>query len=105
MVAADTGATLPARSVARCLAALAVLALTACTVYPPKDAVRSPGGLAQVERDYGIYAIDPASPTPLLKQALEEVEKTDPLRYFRGRTYRLTTDNRLPQDWLLQTPN
>ena len=67
--------------------------------------MRSPGGLAEVERDYGIDPLDPASPTPLLNQALEEVEKTDPLRYFRGRTYHLTAGNRLPQDWLLQTPN
>lgn len=105
MIAAATDAASPARGAVRGFAALAALALAACSLYPPKDAVRGANGLAQVERDYGIHPLDPTSPTPLLKQALEEVEKTDPLRYFRGRTYRLTTGNRLPQDWLLQTPN
>lgn len=105
MAAAATDAASRARRAARRLAVLGALALAACSFYPPRDAVRRPGGLAQVERDYGIHPLDPASSTPLLNQALEEVEKTDPLRYFRGRTYRLTSGNRLPQDWLLQTPD
>jgi phosphatidylserine/phosphatidylglycerophosphate/cardiolipin synthase-like enzyme len=85
--------------------ALGLTALGACTLYPPKDAIRGADGLAQVERDYGIQKLDPAAPTPLLKQTLEEIEKTDPFRYFRGRTYRLTAGNVLPRDWLIQTPN
>ena len=105
MIAAETDAATPVRRAVQGLAVLAALALAACSLYPPKDAVRGADGLAAVERDYGINPLDPASPTPLLKQALEELEKTDPLRYFRGRTYRLTNDNRLPPDWLVQTPN
>ena len=82
-----------------------VLTLATCSLYPPKDAVRGANGLAQVESDHGIAPLDPGSGTLLVKQTLEELEKTDPFRYFRGRTYRLTSGNRLPQDWLLQTPN
>jgi phosphatidylserine/phosphatidylglycerophosphate/cardiolipin synthase-like enzyme len=93
------------RYLALLVAALGVLVLATCSIYPPKDAVRGADGLAQVEAEYGIRPLDPAAKTPLLEQALEEVEKTDPLRYFRGRTYRLTAGNQLPKDWLLQTPN
>jgi hypothetical protein len=96
-----------AGSLARCAACLvaALGLLAACTFYPPKDAVRGTDGLAQVDREYGIHQLDPAARTPLLKQTLEEIEKTDPFRHFRGRTYRLTSGNRLSQGWLLQTPN
>lgn len=41
---------------------------------------------------------------PLTKQALEEIEKTDPLRFYRGTTYELTSGNRLPPGWLIETP-
>jgi len=105
MVAPPPGRFTLGRCAVLLLAALCVSALATCSLYPPKDAVRGADGLAQVEAEYGIHPLDPASGTPLIKQALEEVEKTDPFRYFRGRTYRLTAGNRLPQDWLLQTPN
>lgn len=105
MVARGPGRLSLTRCAALFLAALCVLVLATCSVYPPKDAVRGTNGLAQIEAEYGIRPLDPASETPLVKQALEELEKTDTFRYFRGRTYRLTSGNRLPQDWLLQTPN
>jgi phosphatidylserine/phosphatidylglycerophosphate/cardiolipin synthase-like enzyme len=85
--------------------ALGLLALGACALAPPKDAVRDADGLAQVEERYGVRPLDPAASTPLLQQALAEIEKTDPARAYRGRTYRLTSGNHLPPDWLIQTPN
>jgi phosphatidylserine/phosphatidylglycerophosphate/cardiolipin synthase-like enzyme len=82
-----------------------VLSLGGCALYPPADAVRAPGGLVEVEQRFNVAPLDPASPVPLVKQALEQIEKTDRLRFFRGTTYRLTQGNRLPPQWLLQTPD
>jgi phosphatidylserine/phosphatidylglycerophosphate/cardiolipin synthase-like enzyme len=91
-----------------CRAALVLFlapSLAGCWVYPPPDAVRVPGGIEQVELRYGLAPLKPQSKVPLIKQALEEIEKTDFLRYFRGTTYRLTEGDRLPPGWLLQTPD
>jgi phosphatidylserine/phosphatidylglycerophosphate/cardiolipin synthase-like enzyme len=79
--------------------------LAGCWLYPPPDAVRVPGGLEWVEQRFGINPLKPDSKVPLVKQALEEIEKTDLFRYYRGTTYRLTESDRLPASWLLQTPN
>jgi hypothetical protein len=79
--------------------------LAGCGVYPPPDAVRALGGLESVEQRFGIKPLNPESKVPLVRQALEEIEKTDLFRYYRGTTYRLTEGNRLPPGWLLQTPN
>lgn len=49
--------------------------------------------------------LDPRSAVPLTKQALEQIEKTDPFRLFGGTTYRPTSGNRLPRDWILETPD
>ena len=86
-------------------AILGLLGLGACSLTPPKDAVRGVDGLAQIDSIFGIRPLDPASPTPLLQQVEAEVAKTDPSRAYRGVTYRLTTDNRLPSNWLIQTPD
>jgi hypothetical protein len=79
--------------------------LAGCGLYPPPDAVRSPGGLAWVEQRFNVEPLKPDSKVPLVRQALEEIEKTDLFRYYRGTTYRLTEGDRLPPGWLLQTPN
>ena len=76
-----------------------------CGLYPRTDAVQVPGGLDQVEQRFAVRPLDPGSTVPLVKQALEQLEKTDLLRYYRGTTYGLTEGNRLPPGWLLQTPN
>ena len=81
------------------------LGLGGCGLYPRTDAVQAPGGLDQVEQRFAVRPLDPGSTVPLVKQALEQLEKTDLLRYYRGTTYGLTEGNRLPPGWLLQTPN
>ena len=81
--------------------------ISGCAPYPPPDGVQGagPGGLDEIAQGFGVTALDPNSTTPLINQALIEVEKTDPLRLYRGTTYGLTLENRLPPHWLLQTPN
>jgi phosphatidylserine/phosphatidylglycerophosphate/cardiolipin synthase-like enzyme len=81
--------------------------ISGCAPYPPPDGVQGagPGGLEEIAQGFGVTPLDPNSKTPLVNQALVEVEKTDPLRLYRGTTYGLTLDNRLPAHWLLQTPN
>jgi phosphatidylserine/phosphatidylglycerophosphate/cardiolipin synthase-like enzyme len=93
------------RCAAAIFAAVCILGFVACSIAPPKDAVRHTDGLAEVVQRYGIRALDPAAPTPLLKQLVAELEKSDPRQHFHGRTYRLTGNNRLPADWLIQTPD
>ena len=49
--------------------------------------------------------LDPDATTPLLQQLMPQLAKTDPDGHYRGVTYDLSTDNRLPDGWLLQTPD
>lgn len=88
----------------RAIALIFALFLAGCAAYPPADAVRAEGGLERLAKEFDIRPLDPNSAVPLVKQALEELEKTDPFRHYQGTTYRLTQGNRLPRDWLLQTP-
>jgi phosphatidylserine/phosphatidylglycerophosphate/cardiolipin synthase-like enzyme len=91
------------------LIAFHVLALAlaggGCAATPPPDAVRAPNGLQTVMETFGVRPLNPDSGTPLVRQTLAELEKTDPRGAYRGTTYRLTEGNRLPRGWLLQTPN
>src|SRR5262245_51814979 len=83
--------------------ALAGLALAGCALYPPPNGVGGVG-LEDIMRESGIERLDPGSRVPRTRQALEQIEKTDPTRRLRGRTYRLTEGNRLDPGWLLVTP-
>lgn len=85
----------------------AVFALAGCSLYPPAEGVTGSGrqGLDGIARLYDVQPLNPASVVPLTKQALGELEKTDPLRQLRSVTYELTQGNHLVPDWLIQTPN
>ena len=85
-----------------CLSGLLTLLIVACTLTPPSD---GEGAAARAMQLYHVEALDPNSNQLLVKQALEELEKTDLLRLYSGTTYRLSYDNHLPRDWILQTPN
>ncbi len=61
--------------------------------------------LAAVIKAQHVEPLDPASPTPLLDQAMAELAKTDGKQRFRGVTYDLTKDNALDAHWLIQSPN
>ena len=90
------------------IVAVAVLlfVLAQCSLYPPVEGVEGgPQGLDGIAHRFGVQPLDPASSVPLTKQALEEIEKTDPLRQLKGTTYELTQGNRLPANWLIQTPD
>jgi phosphatidylserine/phosphatidylglycerophosphate/cardiolipin synthase-like enzyme len=91
----------------RPLLCLLALVTGACGLLPhPDGAAESvPGGLETIAQHYEVKPLDPQSPVPLVKQALEQIEETDPLRRLRGTTYHLSYGNRLPDNWILQTPN
>ncbi|HUZ73094.1 MAG TPA: hypothetical protein VMU87_08910 [Stellaceae bacterium] len=91
----------------RWLIVVALLAVASCSLYPPRGGINHGGGrgVAGIVARYGIQPLDPRSNVPLTKQALEALEKTDPLRRYRGTTYDLTGGNRLPPDWIIQTPD
>ena len=74
---------------------------------PPPQSVNHapPDGIDGIAQRFAIHPLDPASAVPLTKQALEEIEKTDLLRRFRGTTYSLTQGNRLAANFLIQTPD
>jgi phosphatidylserine/phosphatidylglycerophosphate/cardiolipin synthase-like enzyme len=100
-----TISTIGIRSIRAIATASALLLLTDCTLYPPPDGVLSQNGLEDIAQRYNIRPLDPRSKVLLVKQALEEIEKTDTLQRYRGTTYDLTYGNRLPANWILQTPN
>ncbi len=60
--------------------------------------------ITDLVRDRGITIPDEDSPIPLLEQVRREVAKSDPSGTFAGITYDLTGGNRLPTDWLIQSP-
>jgi hypothetical protein len=87
---------------------LALLTLLAgCSLFPPREGIDhvGGGGTQEAVARYGIEPLDPHSAVPLTKQALEQIEKTDPFRLFRGTTYDLTSGNRLPRSWIMETPD
>jgi phosphatidylserine/phosphatidylglycerophosphate/cardiolipin synthase-like enzyme len=87
------------------LAVMLMLLVAGCTFLPPSDGEGAGGGLPAIMQRYHVEPLDPNSTKLLVKQTLEELEKTDLLRRYKGTTYRLTYGNRLPHDWILQTPN
>jgi hypothetical protein len=88
---------------------LALLLLTAgCSLFPPPGGinhVEGGGGTHAAMAEFGVQPLDPHAAVPLTKQALEEVEKTDPLRLLRGTTYGLSSGNALPHGWIMETPD
>jgi hypothetical protein len=68
------------------------------------SALSSATQITDLVRDRGITIPDEASPAPLLEQVRREVAKSDPSGTFAGITYDLTGGNRLPTDWLIQSP-
>lgn len=83
------------------------LGLTACGVYPPPEGINQPAvqSIEDVMTRFGVEPLKPDSDKPLLRQTLDELAKTDPLRLFPDVTYSLTDGNKLPPAWLVQTPN
>ena len=69
------------------------------------DALTNATSSAAIIRDWQILPLNPASPKPLLDQAMIQLAKTDPRQRYRGITYDLTRDNLLDSGWLVQTPN
>jgi len=85
-------------------AALACL-LSGCALYPPPEGVSQPaeGGIDAVIARFGIAPLDPGQdPLPQLARALGQ---SDPSHRLADVTYSLETGNRLPRDWLVQTPD
>ncbi len=68
------------------------------------SALSSATQITDLVRDRGITIPDEDSPIPLLEQVRREVAKSDPSGTFAGITYDLTGGNRLPTDWLIQSP-
>ena len=68
------------------------------------SALSSATQITDLVRDRGITIPDEDSPIPLLEQVRREVAKSDPSGTFAGITYGLTGGNRLPTDWLIQSP-
>ncbi|MFO1080594.1 MAG: hypothetical protein U1E23_08215 [Reyranellaceae bacterium] len=104
----------------RALGALVVLSagfLSACGGDLPNTAGsdvgaerRFTGGTAAIPivelvRERGIETPDQASPVPLLEQVRRQLARSDPQSRWAGITYDLTGGNRLPRDWLIQSPN
>jgi phosphatidylserine/phosphatidylglycerophosphate/cardiolipin synthase-like enzyme len=91
----------------RPLISLLALAAAGCTLLPHQDGVAKsvPGGLDAIAEHYDVEPLDPQSKVPLVNQAMEQLEETDPLRGLRGTTYRLSEGNRLARDWIIQTPD
>jgi phosphatidylserine/phosphatidylglycerophosphate/cardiolipin synthase-like enzyme len=91
--------------------------LTACggmipnTAIPRHLAVRYVGALdaatpiPTVIHDRGIHVPDPASNVPLLEQLREELARSDVHHAFAGITYDVTSGNKLPDNWIVQSPN
>lgn len=81
--------------------------MAGCSLLPHRDGAAEsvPGGLETIAEHYDVAPLDPQSKTPLVKQAAEQLEETDPFRGLRGTTYRLSYGNQLPEDWLIQTPD
>jgi phosphatidylserine/phosphatidylglycerophosphate/cardiolipin synthase-like enzyme len=95
---------------------ICLLALAGCVHLPdtaqgenvaaPSDGeITNATPLAAVIKARQVQPLDPASPTPLLDQAMVELAKTDSDHRFRGVTYDLTKDNTLDSHWLIQSPN
>jgi phosphatidylserine/phosphatidylglycerophosphate/cardiolipin synthase-like enzyme len=72
---------------------------------PAQGDITNATPLAAVIKAQHVEPLDPASPTPLLDQAMAELAKTDGKQRFRGITYDLTKDNTLDAHWLIQSPN
>lgn len=85
-------------------AALACL-LTGCALYPPPEGVSQPaeGGIDAVIARFGIAPLDPRQDA--LPQLLRALGQSDPARRLADVTYSLEPGNRLPGDWLVQTPD
>lgn len=81
------------------------LVLPACSLYPPKDGVEIDGrdGIKAVLHRFGVKPLDPEA--PLLDRAMQRAAQTDPIGRLRGVTYNLTDGNRLPANWIVQTPD
>ena len=60
--------------------------------------------ITDLVRERGIATPDETSPVPLLEQVRREVAKSDPGGTYAGITYDLSGGNRLPADWLIQSP-
>ncbi len=60
--------------------------------------------ITDLVRERGIATPDADSPVPLLEQVRREVAKSDPGGTYAGITYDLSGGNRLPADWLIQSP-
>lgn len=87
-------------------AAVLLFILPGCLLRLPFEGAKGgPQGLDGIARQFGVQPLDPASSVPLTKQALEEIEKTDPFRQLKETTYELTQGNHLPANWLIQTPD
>jgi phosphatidylserine/phosphatidylglycerophosphate/cardiolipin synthase-like enzyme len=61
--------------------------------------------VAKVIHDRGLHVPDLRSDVPPLEQLLGELAKSDGSGAFAGITYDLTRGNRLPPDWIVQSPN
>ncbi len=68
------------------------------------SALSSATQITDLVRDRGITVPDENSPVLLLEQLRREVAKSDPNGAYAGITYDLTAGNRLPADWLIQSP-
>lgn len=81
------------------------------SAYSDEDAEAADGAITNatpsttIIRELHVLPLNPASPQPLLDQALIQLAKTDPRQRYRGITYDLTKDNFLDSEWLVQTPN
>ena len=65
-----------------------------------------PGGRVPfMANKQGVWKIEPVGPTDVLDQLFEHVYKLDRNGDYLGKTYSLTTDNALPSQWVVQTPN
>ena len=90
----------------RPLVCFLALVTAACSLLPHTDGAAEsvPGGLETIAEDYDVKPLEPQSKVPLVKQALEQIEETDPFRGLRGTTYRLTDGNQLPENRHIHTP-
>src|SRR4051812_24183434 len=91
-----------------CLPAAAfALWLTGCAVVTPPEGVSQAdgGGIDAVIARFGVPQPEPSAGLPLLPAIVRALARSDPAQRLAGTTYSLETGNRLPRDWLVQTPN